>query len=509
VLGDAAAALIKDGAIAAAIEEAKLTRRPQPGRLPDNAIATCLRIARIEPADVDYVALARPLPPGSALPIALRMFPKARVVSIDHHAAHAAAAWFPSPFESAVVITLDREGDLRCGSKWRGEGNRLILDDEILYPDSIGELYGRVTELLGFQSRADEHRVQWLSATGEPRYLDVFRKVVPNHSIDRSYFESGQEGHGGFGVQFFEQLGIDGRSELTPKQRADIAASMQKTLEEYVLRLAGQAENVCLGGGVAWNALLVSALETSGRFKGVFAQPAAGNAGTALGAALSVWNGVLGETTRIDGGGYCIGPDFTAQEIKQALENCKLRFRLLATTPEMIGAAVDRLRENRIVAWMQGRMEFGPRALGNRSLLASPKDPYSTENLNAFIKHREPVRKFAASVPAELAAGYFETGSNARYLASVSRVRPEHKEQFRGAILASDLVRVHAVSKEDNPLYWQLLHAFGAETGLPVLYNTSFNLFGEPLVCTPRDAVRSFYSSGIDAMVVGNFLLEK
>jgi carbamoyltransferase len=509
VLNDAAAALIIDGSIAAAIEEAKLTRRAQPGRLPESAIAACLRIAGIAAGDIDYVALARPLPPGSALPTALRVFSKARVVSIDHHAAHAAAAYYPSPFANAAVITLDREGDLRCGARWRGENNRLILEDEILYPDSIGELYGRVTDLLGFHSRADEHRVQWLSATGEPRYLDVFRRIVHNHSIDRSYFESGQEGHGGFGIQFFEQIGIDGRASLTPNQRADIAASMQKVLEEYVTRLAGDAENVCLAGGVAWNALLVSALEKSGRFKGVFAQPAAGNAGTALGAALAVWNELLENTTRIDGGGYCLGPSFTAAEIKQALENCKLRFRLLTTVPETIAAAVDRLKENRIVAWMQGRMEFGPRALGNRSILASPQDPYSTENLNTFIKHREAVRKFAASVPAEIVADYFEAGPNARHLASVGRVRPKYKERFRAAILADDLVRVHAVSKQDNPLYWQLLHSFGESTGLPVLYNTSFNLFGEPLVCTPRDAVRSFYSSGIDAMVVGNFLLEK
>ena len=518
VLGDAAAAVIKDGEIAAAIEEAKLTRRPQPGRLPENAVAACLRIAGISPANVDYVALARPLPPGSALPIALRMFPKARVVSIDHHAAHAAAAYFPSPFQNAVVVTLDREGDLRCGARWRGEGNRLVLEDEILYPDSIGELYGRVTELLGFQPQADEHRVQWLSATGEPRYLDVFRKVARNHTIDRSYFESGGQGHGGFGVQFFEQLGIGGRSELTPKQRADIAASMQKTLEEYVLDLAGNgnaARNVCLGGGVAWNALLVSALETAvdregkPRFKGVFAQPAAGNAGTALGAALSVWHEQLGETARIECGGYCIGPSFTAQEIKQVLENCKLRFRVLATTPEMIGAAVDRLKENRIVAWMQGRMEFGPRALGNRSILASPLDPYSTENLNVFIKHREPFRKFAASVPAELAAQYFNVGPNARHLATVGRVRPEHRKTFAAAILGEDIVRVHTVAEADNPLYHRLLLEAGKATGLPVLYNTSFNLFGDPLVSTPRDAVRSFYSSGIDALCVGNFVVEK
>jgi carbamoyltransferase len=204
-----------------------------------------------------------------------------------------------------------------------------------------------------------------------------------------------------------------------------------------------------------------------------------------------------------------LGPQFTAQEFKQVLENCKLRFRLLATVPEMIGAAVEQLKDNHIVAWMQGRMEFGPRALGNRSILASPHDPYSAENLNAFIKHREASRKFAASVPAELAAEYFDAGPNARYLATVSRVKPAYQAQFRGALLADHLVRVHTVSKEDNPLYWQLLHSFGEATGLPVLYNTSFNLFGEPLVCTPRDAVRSFYSSGIDAMVAGNFLLEK
>ena len=508
VLSDAAAAIIQDGRIAAAVEEAKLTRRKDAGRLPENAIATCCSIAGIGPADVDYVALARPLPSGSELPVALRTFSKARIVSVDHHAAHAAAAYYPSPFEHAAVVTLDREGDLRCGTKWRGTGNRLVLQDEILYPDSIGELYGRVTELLGFQSRADEHRVQWLSATGEPRYLDVFHRIASNHSIDRSYFQSGQEGHG-FGVRFFEELGIDGRAELARQQRADIAASMQRALEEYVLRLAGDAENICLGGGVAWNALLVSALETCGRFKGVFAQPAAGNAGTALGAALHVWNDLLAETRRVDAGGYCIGPAFHVAEIKQVLENCKLRFRLLETVPETIGAAVDRLKDDRIVAWMQGRMDFGPRALGNRSILASPQNPYSTENLNQFIKHREPVRKFAASVPAELASEYFEAGFNARHLATVGRVRPAHKDQFRGAILANDLVRVHTVAREDNPLYWQLLHSFGTKTGLPVLYNTSFNLFGEPLVCTPRDAVRSFYSSGIDAMVVGNFLLEK
>ena len=486
VLGDAAAAVIKDGNIEAAVEEAKLTRRPEPGRLPEAAIAACLKIAKLQPADIDHVALARPLPPGSALPTALRVFTKAKVDTVDHHAAHAAAAYYVSPFEEATVITLDREGDLRCGAKWRGSGNTLTVEEEILYPDSIAELYGHVTELLGLRARADEHRVQWLSMAGKPAFSKLFDEIIHDRTVGQS---------------------ITLPEPLQRKYRADLAASMQQALELYVLRLADGATNICLGGGVAWNAVLVSALET--KFKGVFAQPAAGNAGTALGAALHAWHGVAEQTKRLDAGSYYLGPDFTVQQVKEALENCKLRFRLLETVPARIDAAVSQLESNHIVAWMQGRMEFGPRALGNRSILASPRDPYSTENLNTFIKHREESRKFAASVPAEMASEYFETGPNARHLASVGRVRSQHKEQFRGAILSGDAVRVHTVSKEDNPLYWGLLHAFGKKTGLPVLYNTSFNLFGEPLVCTPRDAVRSFYSSGIDAMVAGNFLLEK
>ena len=509
ILRDAAAALVSDGTIVAAVEETKLTRHAHAGRLPEAAIASCLRLGRLQPRHVDYIALARPLPPGSALPLALRAFENAKVVSVDHHAAHAASAFFASPFRNAVAITLDRGGDLRCGGKWRGEGNRLTLEEEILYPDSIGELYGRVTELLGFAASSDEHKVQWLSASGEPRFLELFENIAHGTAFEQSYFDLGREGHGGFSSKFFDALGVSSAERLTDALRADVAASMQRALETYVERLAGEAENVCLAGGVAWNALLVSFLERSGRHRGVFAQPAAGNAGTALGAALDVWHQTVGGATRVDGGGYSLGPAFGPGEIKQALENCKLRFRLLTTTPDLIAAAVRHFQENHIVAWMQGRMEFGPRALGNRSILASPHDPYSTENLNNFIKHREGFRKFAASVPEELASQYFETGPNSRHLATVGRVRPEYREQFRGATLGRDMVRVHTVSKEDNPLYWQLLQAFGEATGLPVLYNTSFNLFGEPLVCTPRDAVRSFYSSGIDAMAAGNFLLEK
>ena len=204
-----------------------------------------------------------------------------------------------------------------------------------------------------------------------------------------------------------------------------------------------------------------------------------------------------------------LGPEFDAEAIKQVLDNCKLPYHFLSGSDDLVSRAVDLLGDHQIVAWMQGRMEFGPRALGNRSILASPLNPYSTENLNLFIKHREPFRKFAASVPAEAAAEFFAAGENARSLATVGRVREPHRQTFASAILGHDLIRVHTVERADNPLYHRLLLEAGRRTGLPVLYNTSFNLFGDPLVCAPRDAVRSFYSSGIDALFVGNFLMTK
>jgi carbamoyltransferase len=501
---DAATALLKGGRLAAAIEEAKISRRRRTRPLPEESIAECLRLGEITAEQVDVVALVRPFP-ETDLPLQLRSrFPHARIVLVEHHTAHAASAFYASPFTEATVLTLDRIGDLRCGARWQGVDGTLELDHESFYPDSLGDIYGRVTELLGFAAGADEHKVQWMSAAGKPVYRDLFLEIIGDGPrVDRSYFDSGRLASGGFGGRFYERLGLEDHAPIPDKMRAEIAASLQSAVTEVVLRLAGHGANLCLAGGLGFNAMLVAALEQSGQFENVFVQPAAGNAGTALGAVLAVHG------AHVDLEDYCLGPSFTAEETKRVLENCKLRFRYLMTTDEIVDTAVEHLGEQKILAWMQGRMEFGPRALGNRSILASPTDPYSTENLNTYIKHRESFRKFAASVPAEVADQYFVTGTNARHLATVGRVRPEYRKAFEGAILADDLIRVHAVRSEDNPLYWRLLHAAGAKTGLPVLYNTSFNLFGEPLVCTPRDAVRSFYSSGIDAMFVGNFFLQK
>jgi carbamoyltransferase len=517
ILGDAASAILKDGELVAAIEESKLARQRTlghgRGELPERSIATCLELAGARPEQVDAVALVRPIP-ESHLHLKLRaQCPQSRIVLLEHHLAHASSAYFISPFDEATVLTIDRGGDFRCGSRWQARGLHMSLEHEQYAPDSLGDLYGRVTELLGLSANEEEHKVQWLSVCGDDRYRDLFLDILrlsdAGPRLDRAFFSTERLSNGGFGARFYERLGLKEGDPIPCELRAHLAAGIQRAVETAVIRIAGDGRNLCLAGGLGLNALLVSALENSSRFQNVFVQPVAGNAGTAVGAVLETWHNIFHQQRRVALRTLALGPAFTAAETKPVLENCKLRFRYLPTTDELIGTAVEQLQENKIVAWMHGRMEFGARALGNRSILASPLDPYSTENLNVFIKHREPFRKFAASVPAELCAEYFEVGANARFLSTVGRVRPEHREKFNAAILAGDLVRVHAVEREENPLYWKLLHAAGKGAGLPVLYNTSFNLFGEPLVCTPRDAVRSFYSSGIDAMFVGNFFLHK
>ncbi len=514
--GDAASALLKDGELVAAVEEAKLARHSHADGVdgvPERSIAACLELAGATPAQVDAVAVVRPLPDHRLHPQMRAMFPNSRIRVLEHHLAHAASAYFPSPFDEATVLSLDRGSEYVCGSKWQARGTHLAIEQEQYTPDSLGELYGRVTELLGMRENLDEHKVQWLSACADDRFAGLFLEILrpgpTGPRLDRSYFSTERLRHGGFSAKLYERLGLRDGEPVPEALRADVAAGIQRATEEAAILLAGEGRNLCLAGGLGLNAMLVSALETRSGYENVFVQPAAGNAGTAIGAALETWHGPYGREERVRLGTLSLGPAYSAAEIKLVIENCKLRSRYLVTSEDVIDTAVAQLSENRIVAWMHGRMEFGSRALGNRSILASPLDPYSTENLNIFIKHREPFRKFAASVPAELCGRYFEVGGNARYLSTVGRVRPEHREQFAAAVLAGDLVRVHAVEERDNPLYWRLLHAAGKATGLPVLYNTSFNLFGEPLVCAPRDAVRSFFSSGIDAMFVGNFFLQK
>jgi len=515
LLSDPACCVIKDGEIVSAVEQAKVSRQDRPGSFPDEALQVALDVAGVSATEISCVALARPFTTGaeSNAQLSLRArFPKCEIVVVEHHQAHAASAYYASSFEEAAVLSLDRAGDYRAAALFRGEGNQLTPARELYYPDSIGDLFNRVTELLGYEARSDEHKIQWLSASGKPAYQAVFEELLHVAEsgwpqMDRSFYDADRLTQGGFSQRFYKLCGIPLDEPLSKDVKADLAASLQAAVCRGVIQMLGGADRVCIAGGLAMNAFLIAALETS--FREVFAQPVAGNAGTSLGAALYAHHSFYNEQKRIPFRTLCLGPSYGPEEVKQILENCKLRFRFLLTDKEIVEQAVRALGDNKIVAWMQGRMEFGPRALGNRSILASPLNPYSTENLNVYIKHRENFRKFAASVPEELADQYFEVGPNARYLATVGRVRPEHRKTFSAAILGEDVIRVQTVSKDTNPLYHHLLTTAGRETGLPVLYNTSFNLFGDPLVCTPRDAVRSFYSSGVDELFVGNFYLEK
>src|SRR5882724_11472783 len=436
----AGACVVRDGQVLAAVEQKKLQRPHREGTLPEAAISSCLEISATAVDSVDIVAVARPFASGPSFHLRVRaLFPNAELMVVDHHMAHAASAFYPSGFAQATVLTFDRGGDFRCGAKWSASERDLRLDREFHYPDSLGDLYSRVTELLGYMPRADEHKVQWLATAGADRFVPLFQEVFDSDKmrIHPAYTDTQRSRQGLWSTKMFEGLGLKDGDTPPDALKPDIAHAVQRTIEQAVLEIAGVGENLCLAGGLFFNALLVAALERSGAFKNVFVQPAAGNAGTALGAAFAAWK------RPADLANLCLGPEFSLEESKKVVENCKLRFHYLLTTDELISKAVELIGENRIVAWMQGRMEFGARALGNRSILASPLNRYSTENLNVFIKHREPFRKFAASVPAELCATYFEVGPNARYLATIGRVRPSHRDPFAAAILEGDLLRVH------------------------------------------------------------------
>lgn len=515
LLSGASCCVIQDGQLVSAVEQSKVGRHEHHTPFPEEAFQLALQAAAVTPAEVECLAIARPFSRGSESEALLGLrarFPKAEIVVVEHHVAHAASAYYPSDFSEAAVLSVDRAGDYRSAALFHAKDTQISAQRELYFPDSIGDIFNRTTQLLGYRPRSDEHKVQWLSTTAEPVYKDVFLDLFHSSSsgwprIDRKYLDPNASAHGGFSHKFLDHLQLRGGEPIPHGKRAEIAASLQAAANETVAGMIGDQENVCVTGGVALNALLIAFLEA--RHPRVFVQPAAGNAGTSLGAAFHAWHAFFGRQERIPLRTLCLGPQYALEETKRILENCKLRFRLLITQGEVIEEAIRSLAENEIVAWMHGRMEFGPRALGNRSILASPLNPYSTENLNVYIKRREGSRKFAASVPAELAAEYFEAGANSRFLATVSRVKKGHRKTFEAALLGDNLIRLHTVNKAENPLYHALLIEVGKKTGLPVLYNTSFNLFGDPLVCTPRDAVRSFYSSGIDSLYVGNFLLKK
>jgi carbamoyltransferase len=554
---DTSAALLEDGVVRAAVEESKLARSKNSSGVPDAAMQFCLKSAGVSWRDLDYVAVSsRPwqgwlrrswagarIIPVSPIAAAYWQVGEAgrfaselgnfrflghpdkpqstRIVQFEHHLCHAANAFFLSPFDRALILTMDEEGDGTSAMLAVGEGNRIRPVRTVPYPHSLAWLYSQVTGILGFTPHVDEHKTQWLSLEGKPQYQDVFRDMLRRNSdglprIHRSYLSHSDGGHFVLAQKFYNRIGMADQSQpLTDEQKRALAASIQQVCTEIVVETIEafqkrqRIDTVCLSGGLFQNPLLVHAIERNFGFNQVFVPPAAGNAGCSIGAALLMHRQTLGAAPRENSNSVYLGPVYSRHEIKDILENCKARASLQTTEERRSDTVVQLLQAGKIIAWFQGAAEFGPRALGNRSVLASPWAPYVKENLNDFIKHREWFRPFALSIPEEDAPRYFECSQLCRSMSSMARVRPDVECLPEAFVLPGNVVRLHLVEKRVNPELWALLKHFGLYAPAPILINTSFNLFGEPLVVSPLDAIRSYYCSGIDALMINNFLISK
>lgn len=565
---DPAAVLIDDqGAVVAAIEEGKLGRTRTFGGIPRSAIRFCLDRAKIRWQDVERVAVASnpnlafarkaffrarlaPLSPISSAyyfnkalgelgrelnnsRILQEMVggPAGKIVQFEHHLSHAASAYFGSPFEKALIVSLDNQGDGRAGLVGLGEGGRIRELSSIPFPDSVAWLFSQITTLLGFSTNASEHKTQWLSLSGDPVYEKLFVEILrpgpksPPH-LNRKFFNRGFAGNLAFNGEFYRRIGIppgplaeDITQDPENALRRNIACSFEKACELVLTEWLGSlrsrtgTKNLCLAGGLFLNPLIVAAIEKDSGFEQIFVQPAAGNEGTALGAAWLAWRQTPGRVRVAAMKSLYWGPAFSNTEIKQVLDNCKAPYRWFDSEDRQIDEALQLLNAGKIVAWFQGAAEFGPRALGHRSLFASPWAEYVQENLNDFVKHRESFRPFALAIPEENCADFFDCSPNARFMTTMARAKENTRKLFESPgssfVSKEGLVRLQVVSQENNPLLWKLLKRMGEKGPAPMLVNTSFNLFGEPLVINPRDALRSYYCSGVDALVAGSFLLTK
>jgi carbamoyltransferase len=580
---DSAAALVEDGRIIAAAQEERFTRKKHDPRFPAHAIKYCLSEAGQGPGELDRVVFYdKPFlkferlletylvfaPHGfssfrMAIPLWLRekLFLKdllckelaridgdvgwdERLLFSEHHLSHAASAFFPSPFDEAVVLTMDGVGEWATMSAAIGKGNNLEVQKEIHFPHSLGLLYSAFTYYIGFKVNSGEYKVMGLAPYGEPKHTKkIFEHLVDvkadgSFRMDLSYFDycAGLTMTSG---RFHELFGGPPRRQdqpLTP-YHMDLAASIQAVTEEIVLRLTRALReetgirNLCLAGGVALNCVANGRVLRDKTFERIWIQPAAGDAGGALGAALAGYHMQLGHARKAAGdtmNGAFLGPAFSQEEIENRLTKCGARFEVLEDLA-LIAAGAEDLAQARALGWFQGRMEFGPRALGNRSILGDPRSPGMQRTLNLKVKYRESFRPFAPSVLRERVSDWFELDDDSPYMQLVADVvksrrremTAEEKELFgidrlnvpRSEIPAVTHVdysaRIQTVHQDTNPRYYALLSAFERKTGCPVLVNTSFNVRGEPIVCTPEDAFRCFMGNELDVLAVGNCYLRK
>ena len=575
---DSAAALIKDGKIIAAAQEERFTRKKHDHDFPKNAALACLKEADIEVDKIDHVVfydkpitkfdrlletylsfaprgwrsfrLAMPLWLGLKLylPKIIRkeLGWKGKVLFTEHHESHAASAFFPSPFKEAAVITFDGVGEWATTSWGQGSGNRVTIREQISFPHSLGLLYSAFTYYTGFKVNSGEYKMMGLAPYGEPKYMDAILSELIDLKDDGSfrlnmkYFNycAGLTMTNGYFDQLFGGSPRRPESELSQREM-DIAASIQKVTEKIILRIGrhvhqktGQS-NLCMAGGVALNCVGNGRLLRDGPFSNIWIQPAAGDAGGALGAALTIWHHFLGRPREIKGpedkqfGSY-LGPAFTAAEIKSFLDQNGSSYREL-TDADLYDEITTRMENGEVTGWFQGRMEFGPRALGARSIIGDARNPEMQKKMNLKIKFRESFRPFAPSILLEHVSEWFDLDRESPYMLLVADVKQEkrisitaHQQKLFGisqlnvprseipAITHVDYsARVQTVDGKFNPRYHQLIKWFYQKTGCPVIVNTSFNVRGEPIVCTPEDAYRCFMRTEMDVLVMENFVLLK
>jgi carbamoyltransferase len=442
--------------------------------------------------------------------------PKTKIYFIEHHSAHAASTFFVSPFEEAAIITVDNRGEGVSATLDIGRANNINRIGAIQLPHSLGMVYRAVTtRVLGF-GPFDEYKVMGLAAYGQPNYLDIFKEIIQikpggKFKINSSYFDFEYQGQ--LAKKFFDCLGPARRpGEPVTKRHMDIASSLQKVTEEAVINMVNdlyaetKMKNLCLAGGVALNSVMNGRILKEGPFKDIFIQPAANDAGCSLGAAYYLYNQILKKPRSFVMEHAYYGPSFSEGQIKAELELNKVKYQYCKDTTQ---TAAKLLSEGKIVGWFQGRMEWGPRGLGSRSILADPRDAGMKDKINKYVKHREEFRPFAPSVLEEHCGDYFESSYPSPYMLLVCPVNEDRKSVVPAITHVDGTARVQTVNKKTSPLYYELIQEFYKITGVPVILNTSFNDNTEPIVCTPKEAIKCFYGTGLDYLFMGNFMLSK
>ncbi len=582
---DSAAALIRDGEIVAAAQEERFTRQKHDSGFPAKAIDYCLGEAGVSLAEVEHVAFYdKPFlkferlletylafaPKGFssfrvAIPVWLRekLFQKnllikqleshaeeidwaEKLLFSEHHLSHAGSAFYPSPFEEAVVLTMDGVGEWATTSVAYGKGSNLEVQKEIHFPHSLGLLYSAFTYYTGFKVNSGEYKLMGLAPYGEPRFVDDIYKHLVDVKEDGSFWLNQDYFNYCTGLtmtndKFAAVFGEPARpaeGELT-QFHMDVAASIQQVTEDIVLKmvrhLAAEYDcpNLCLAGGVALNCVANGVVESEGGFENIWIQPASGDAGGSLGAALTAYHHHLDKPRTVStaqdamAGSY-LGPEYSQEESETALQALGAKYEVL-DEKDMIDTCAQAIADDKVVGWMQGRMEFGPRALGGRSILGNATSASAQKQINLKIKYRESFRPFAPSVLRESVKDWFELDADSPYMLLVKNVKDEHRHTMseeeeklfgieklnvvRSAISAVTHVdysaRIQTVHRETNPRYYDLISKLKELTGVPVVVNTSFNVRGEPIVCTPEDAFRCFMGTEMDVLVVGNCVLHK